>query len=221
MDHNRLRLAVGLALMLLLTLNSKANAAIYKCVSANGETTYSQSACPKDSDSSRYSTVGSGNKRPASMDCRLAVKFSEVTGKAMRSGQPSGSVFNRYGGLSSMSGSAVSIVNYVYTFEQNYQTSIERIAGLTRIRCENGSFGDASCQKFPSRFVSEAGGCDLSTSRQSGARDGVEQKTTNCKTNILKKLEAIDETARAGLTASEQNNYRANRQKLRREFDNC
>lgn len=247
MDHKHIFLTFIITLAVQLAPNAPVNAAIYKCVSAGGETTYSQDACPEDSNSSRYSSVGAGVKKSNSTDCRLAQKFAETAGQAMRSGKSSGSVFNQYGGISSMSGPAVSIVNYVYTFEQNYQTTIERIGGLTRVRCENGSFGEASCEQFPNRFVTNSGGCDLSkidvdqsdsqsnvpvenseanvsTLAQRGISQEdylVEQNRVHCKTNVLKKLEVVDKKSRTGMTAAEHDTYRAERSELRKEFQNC
>lgn len=245
MDHQRSWLRFIFSIFVLSALSSPVNAAIYKCVNSDGETTFSQTACPQNSKGSRYSKAGSESKKTTSADCRLAQKFAEATGEDMRTGKSSGSVFRQYGGLSSMSGPAVSIVNYVYTFEQNYQTTIERIGGLTRIRCENGSFGETSCEKFPGNFIANAGGCDLSKIKvedsasrsQSNSHNAntrvvaqrgtskeeylLEQAKVSCKTNVLKKLESVDKKTRTGLSATEHDAYRVQRKNLRREFDNC
>lgn len=239
--------AVILALTTLFA-TGQSHSAVYKCLSASGETSYSQSPCPEDAAASSITKIKSsrgfsGNSN--SNDCRLAQRFAHHTATEMRNGKRSGTAFNSHGGLSAMSGAAVSITNYVYTFEQNYETTAERISGLVKTRCENGSFGATSCSAFPSEFVSSNGGCDLSKVRtgsrepevgfahsapaaspvdQQGASQeqyAAEQIKADCKNKILRELAAIDNDARAGLTAAQQDSYRSDRKKLRNRFDNC
>jgi len=239
--------AVMLTLVTMLT-TGPSYGAVYKCLSASGETSYSQSPCPEDAASSKITKIKSSRgftNNSGGNDCGLAQRFAHHTANDMRNGTSSSRAFNNYGGLSSMSGAAVSIANYVYTFEQNYETTAERIAGLVKSRCENGSFGKTSCEHFPSGFVSANGGCDLSKVRtgsrepevgfahsapatapvdQQGASQEqyvAEQAKADCKHKILRELEAIDNDARAGLTATQQDSYQTERQDLRNRFNQC
>lgn len=238
--------AMALFFLTLLT-SGHSHGAVYKCLSAAGETTYSQSPCPEDAASSQITKIKSsrGFSGNSSNDCGLAQRFAQHTANDMRNGIPSSAAFDNYGGLAAMSGAAVSIANYVYTFERNYETTAERIAGLVRTRCENGSFGATSCEKFPSRFVSSNGGCDLSKIRtgsrepevgfahsapatsptdQQGATQEQyvsEQAKVDCQRTILRELEAIEADAKAGLTAAQYDVYHSQRNDLKNRFDQC
>jgi len=253
MSYLKATALAGLLLLSGMLIEGQSQAATYKCVNAAGETSYAQSPCPEED---TVTIIGSNSTSESSkpQSCQLAEQFALDTATAMRDGSSSASTFNRHGGLSAMSGTAISIANYVYTFEQNYQTTTERIVGLVRTRCQSGSFGPTSCEQFPSDFVNARGGCyqsgeragqpppqtafaneDLSRKQDNTASSNAippralrqqnisatEQRKAQCQKSILQQLRTVEDQARDGLTATQQDSYREQRRGLKNQFDNC
>jgi len=132
---------------------------VYKCVDENGATTYSQTSC---GDTRQVQITRRTITNPSDVSsCRIAEEFALSISEKMRGGTPSGTVFRQYGGMDSIDPTAMSLINYVYTFKLNYRATSERIARLTGTRCLAGSFGPVTCEKFPRSFLGEVGGCAL------------------------------------------------------------
>lgn len=148
------------ALLTLLTASGAlftepAHAAFYKCVDARGATSYGQTPCPLSASGERLP----GDRERATLDCRIARNFLWQTAQAMHEGDPSHVVFDRYGGIDSVSPSVIAIINYAYTYRGNTDTSPDRVAALGTRRCQAGAFGRVDCSVFPTRFIAELGGC--------------------------------------------------------------
>lgn len=136
-------------------------AQVYKCVAANGALTFSQMPCPdKDSKVTLERTVTTNVEDEA--DCKSAHRFALVTAHDMKRGVASSTVFDRYGGLSALSGGSVSLISYVYQYRTNDDVSAEKVAALSLAKCEAGSFGDVSCKQLPRAYTSSLGGCEMS-----------------------------------------------------------
>lgn len=131
-------------------------AQIYKCTEADGGIVYAQIPCSTElvADTEATSSVAEAN------DCRYANTFATWTARLMRAGTTSNEMFDRYGGLSSMSKGSIGVINYVYSFRTNDDVTVERVAGLSLAKCEAGSFGDASCTALPASYTETVGGCD-------------------------------------------------------------
>jgi hypothetical protein len=136
-------------------------AGIYKCIDRNGATTYSQTACPVQEQTANVITTYTSSVAP--QDCGIAWNFTQQTTKQMKGGMTSGSVFDQYGGIDSISGTAIAMINYIYTYKHDPQVSIDRITSLTTARCKAGSFGKMSCDRFPHNFIADLGGCEGAT----------------------------------------------------------
>jgi hypothetical protein len=63
------------------------------------------------------------------MECSLASRFAVTAARHMRAGSRSDEVFNRYGGLDSLSKGSIGVINYVYSFRTNNDGSEEGIGG--------------------------------------------------------------------------------------------
>lgn len=131
-------------------------AQIYKCTEADGGIVYAQTPCSTElvADTEAASPGTEAN------DCRYANTFAAWTARLMQAGTTSNEMFDRYGGLRSMSKGSIGVINYVYSFRTNDDVTVERIAGLSLAKCEAGSFGDASCSALPSSYTETVGGCD-------------------------------------------------------------
>lgn len=134
-------------------------AQVYKCVAANGALTFSQTPCP-DKDSKVTLERTATNNVADEADCTLAHDFALVTAHDMKRGVDSSTVFDGYGGLSSLSGESVSLISYVYQYRTNDEVSAEKVAALSLAKCEAGSFGDVSCERLPRAYTIRLGGCD-------------------------------------------------------------
>lgn len=150
--------AVHCLLGMLFYMPATVQAGIYKCIDANGATTYSQTACPVQEQTANVITTYTSSVAP--QDCRIAWNFTQQTTKQMKRGMSSGSMFDQYGGIDSISGTTIAIINYIYTYKQDPQVSIDRITSLTTARCKAGSFGKMSCDRFPHSFIADLGGCE-------------------------------------------------------------
>lgn len=134
-----------------------AEARVYTCTGENGEVSFSQTPCAVDLPATGY---GADGRSQTSLDCRLAGEFLYKHAEDMQRGKDASSTFAAYGGVERLSPSAASILNYVYTFENNRRESAERITKLGTERCESGSFGRVDCSVFPSSFINRLGGCE-------------------------------------------------------------
>lgn len=146
-----------------------AQADVYKCTDAEGSLTFQQTPCPEQ----QVEKVSSKAAAPAAVDCSFAGKFSISTVNLMRSGAGSDEVFNRYGGLDSLSRATIGVINYVYSFRTSKDVTIERIASLAEAKCRARSFGDASCEQLPLSFTESIGGCNAKDGEQGAAESSL------------------------------------------------
>lgn len=141
----------------LLSMPMPADAQIYKCIAADGSVSYSGSPCATDA---KVSTVLKGSVAKAPIDCRLVSAFSSSVAQEMKTGTQSKDVIAQYGGMDSLSSTAESIISYVYSFQGESGTTLNRIVSLSEARCENGAFSRATdCQYFPPTYLAIMGGC--------------------------------------------------------------
>lgn len=138
-----------------------AQAAIYKCMGADGGVTYTHTPCA-DSQTTNKVLKSSGNANNGA-DCRIANTFALDVAEKMRAGQSSDSVFLEYGGIDALRPTAISIINYVYSHKQNYATVPARIAQLSAARCDASAYGNPTCDQFPMTYIRGVGGCEAAT----------------------------------------------------------
>ena len=144
---------------LLVSMPESAEAAFYKCVSADGSTTYNDTPCAADESASR---LNRNAREMARLDCRIANNFASDAVARMRQGASALDVFKTYGGVQHLSEGARNLINYVYSFQDgNVETSAQRIVVLTTDRCEAGLLGRTldKCDTFPSVFIKSFGNC--------------------------------------------------------------
>jgi len=210
-----------------------AHADIYKCTDADGSVMYSQTPCKNQASESVGST---DSKSPNVMDCSLASRFAITTARHMRAGSRSDEVFNRYGGLDSLSKGSIGVINYVYSFRTNANVSEERIGGLAQAKCRARSFGDVSCEALPPSFIQGLGGCDeedweeppieaappvasRTTARANDSRN--DEFTMQCKKRYRDQIDAIDEEMRRGYSSTQGEAYRARLRVLTQQLRRC
>ncbi|MGQ7846146.1 hypothetical protein ACUNV4_16805 [Granulosicoccus sp. 3-233] len=148
-----------LALQMVGSVSTPATAAIFKCVSASGDTTYTSAPCAHDESTRRISSSATA---VAGLDCRIARKLAFDTTRRMKQGESSESLFDTHGGMDSLSPEVMGLISYIYTFRGNEAVSAGRIATLATERCQVGSFGAnvRRCETYPFEFVQQLGGCE-------------------------------------------------------------
>ena len=146
------------SLPLVLSCFSDAAAATYKCIDENGDVTYSQTPCKKDQKTDKL--LSSGKKPTEIEDCKYAGAFSQMAFRHMRSGLDTQQLFDRYGGVNSISQGTLGVINYVYSFKYSTTMESSRIAQLTIAKCNAQAFGKISCEDFPVEFQEMIFSCD-------------------------------------------------------------
>lgn len=152
---------LGLALSIVFTLpvaQSPVQAAVYKCVAADGSTTYNDTPCAAEDTIHRLSKTA---RKIDSLDCRIARNFAVDAVARMRQEDTPENVYDAYGGTQQISEGARQLINHVFSFSANQQLSSKRIVELTVGRCESKLLGDAmdDCLSYPREFISRSGGC--------------------------------------------------------------
>lgn len=180
-----------------------ARAEIYKCVAANGELTYSQTPCP-EKDSKVTVQKSDGRSGADSADCQYAHRFALATAQEMQAGTDSSTVFDRYGGLGSLSNGSVSLISYVFQFRTNDDVSVERVAALSNAKCQARAFGDVTCEQLPVAFTNRLGGCEADD--ESRARNVLPFPTSVSQPTQLQSYSAPQESG-----SSQQARYRDTR----------
>jgi hypothetical protein len=177
------------------------------------------------------------------VDCGYANKFAVTTARLMRGGATSTEVFNRYGGVDSLSRGSIGVINYVFSFRTNVDVSVERVAGLTQAKCRAGSLGDVSCESLPSSFTDSLGSCDAdaaaeeqqqapidtpppagaiaSRARQPATRGSDSEPVQQCKKRYRDEIDAIDAQMRRGYTSEQGEVYREQLRDLTRQLRRC
>jgi len=216
------------------------HADIYKCKDADGNIMYSQTPCKKQK-SEKIGNSASG--KPEAKDCSFAGRFAVTTARHMRAGSRSDEVFNRYGGLDSLSKSSIGVINYVYSFRTNDDVTEERIGGLAQAKCQAGSFGEVSCEVLPLSFTEGLGGCDadelVETPESATAAGDVignpsasrtvpraddsrnSELTQQCKKRYRDQIDAIDAEMRRGYSSAQGEAYRERLRVLTQRLRGC
>lgn len=236
-------IANKVSLLLLVTavfFTTEAHADIYKCRDADGNTMYSQTPCRKQ----KSEKIGnSTSEKPEATDCSFAGRFAMTTVRHMRAGSRSDEVFNRYGGLDSLSKGSIGVINYVYSFRTNDDVTEERIGGLAQAKCRAGSFGKVGCEVLPLSFTEGLGGCDAdelaetqepstatpdvvenpnagrSAPRADDSRSG--ELTQQCKKRYRDQIDAIDAEMRRGYSSAQGESYRERLRVLTQRLRSC
>lgn len=146
------------SLLVILPFFPDAVTAAYKCVDSNGDVTYSQTPCRKNQKTDKQ--LKSSNKPVETENCKYAGAFSKLAFRHMRSGLSTQQLFDRYGGVSSISQGTLGVINYVYSFKYSEAMQPDRIAQLTIARCKAQAFGKVLCEDFPQEFQEMIFSCD-------------------------------------------------------------
>lgn len=146
------------SLLLILSIISGAVAATYKCIDENGDVGYSQLPCKQNQKTDKM--LKSGKKYVETEDCKYAGAFSKMVFSYMRSGLSAQELFDRYGGVNSISQGTLGVINYVYSFKFSTDVQRSRVAQLTIARCNAQAFGKVLCEDFPKEFQKIIFSCD-------------------------------------------------------------
>jgi Domain of unknown function (DUF4124) len=232
----------------LLALNAvlfgPAQADIYRCTDADGGVVFAQTPC-EEAAPVQVAEPAQDSPLP---DCNYANKFAAETARLMRAGVRSDELFNRYGGIDSLSRSSIGIINYVYSFRTNDNVTVERIVGLAQAKCQAQAFGDVSCPRLPPAFTDNMGGCEAGAepppvavpvepaaaappptgatpeaeyARQQAARALREQAIEDCKKAYREEIDAIDADMRRGYSSEEGERYRERLRSLTERLRQC
>ena len=215
---------------------------VYKCVDAEGVMTFSQVPCQGNPQAIKVDGAGSDrNSEPA--DCRMAYRFAYQTAQSMQDGATSSEIFDRYGGLDSVSKGTLNLTNFVYGYRASNSMSAQRVAGLAQSMCQSGSLRNVSCEELPITFTDDMGGCDAeppapgnrpddgyprkpqieSNSMPAGAmvESAARDASPTCRQNLKDQIERLDEQMRRGYTSSQGDALRAQRRQLREQMRRC
>ncbi len=146
------------AVLTLALAQSPIHAAVYKCVGADGSTTYNDAPCAADQSAHLLSKSA---RKLEVLDCRIARNFAFDAVARMRQDDSATEVFAAYGGATNISEGARELINYVYSFQNNGLVSSVRIVNLAIKRCQAGLIDKTldQCETFPEAFVTRMGGC--------------------------------------------------------------
>ena len=241
------------ALILLLSLLAmifcdRADAQIHKCQNPDGSFTYSQTPCPGGENITNVMAAGA---RSDTVDCSQARSFALATARSMKGGSDSSEVFDRYGGLDSLSRGAVGLISYVFQYRRSEDVSAERIAALAQSQCAARSFGNMTCKELPLSFAETLDTCGAeedeepapaqsaftapATSLEPGSRVDAsdiassrrddEQRqveaTRECKERVQAAIDRIDVRSRSGHSSQQGETNRAERRDLLRQLRQC
>lgn len=223
---------------ILLFVATEGRADVFKCTAEDGGVTFQQTPCPQQK-VEKVATPAAGS---VELDCQHAVEFAASTARFMRAGLTSSEIFDRYGGLDSLTRPSISVINYVYTFRSATDVSVERIAGLAAAKCRAGSFGDAICASFPLSYTDELGSCD-GNSDEAVASEPIAGRTTEfaatrgpnmtaansrsvedvdtCKQHYRDAIDEIDAEMRRGYSSEQGEAYRQRLRLLTEKLRAC
>lgn len=219
-----------------------AQADIYKCSDDDGNMVFQQTPCAKKASVK----VEAAESPVATADCTFANRFAFSAARFMRSGVRSDQLFDRYGGLDSLSKGSIGVINYVYSFRTNDDVSVERIAALTQAKCGAKALGDVSCEVLPLSFTEGLGGCDATEEerRTAEALQGTEsvgssqqpmhlaerpsnssgrssEEIATCKQHYRDAIDEIDAEMRSGYSSEQGEAYRQRLRLLTEELRAC
>jgi len=220
----------------LLATSAPARADVFKCTAEDGGITFQQTPCPEQ----KVEKVQTETQSEETLDCSFSNRFAVSTARLMRSGVTSNEVFDRYGGLDSLSRSSIGVINYVFSFRTSDDVTVERIAGLADAKCRVGSFGDANCESLPLSFTEGIGGCDgegevqevlaeasgepqtfVATPTRSVASGRSDEEIQTCKKHYRDSIDEIDAEMRKGYGAEQGEVYRQRLRQLTEKLRAC
>ena len=234
--------------LLAMILCDRADAQIHKCQNPDGSFTYSQTPCPGGENITNV--IGAGAVSNA-VDCSQARSFALATARSMKGGADSTEVFDRYGGLDSLSRGAVGLISYVFQYRRSEDVSVERIAALVQSQCAAGSFGIITCEELPLSFAETLDACGAeedeepspeqsafsvaARSLEPGSRVDASDIATSrrdeqqrqvdasreCKERIQAEIDRVDERSRSGHSSRQGETNRAERRDLLRQLRQC
>jgi hypothetical protein len=222
----------------LLLFSIDAQAEVFKCTAEDGSLTFQQTPCPEQKVEKVQTAVSASD----AMNCSHARQFAVLAGRFMRSGLRSDELFERYGGLDSLSRSSLGVINYVYTFRTNDDVSVERIAALTQAKCQARSLGDVNCETLPAsytetlascnpdleedRVVSTAGSSEPTLAAPTSTRARTDaarssEEIAQCKKKNRDAIDAIDAEMRRGYSSEQGEGYRQRLRVLTEQLRAC
>lgn len=217
-------------------------AAIFKCIDANGNTSYNQTPCPTETQTQKVIAKSNNNNEKSATDCRIANNFARTVATQMMAGTPSGSLFDSYGGIDAIPRTSVGVISYVYSHKGNQDNNIDRITSLSAARCSAGSYGSVTCDDFPHSFISEFGGCELATKKitpqasQSSPEPAATKPVataetasmavridsgTSCKDDVKAKLSTLLSDIQSGKVASDSDALTKRKAQLQDQMQSC
>jgi len=155
-------------LLALLVFVTPAFADVYRCVGADGTTTFSQTPC---SATAEKVAVSSTRSSAASADCAFAENFARTTSRLMRQRVDKERFFEQFGGPEAFDYGSTRMVHYVYQFQDTQSIPEDRVAQLAVAQCEAGAFGALNCDSLPKAYTDSGGGCDGTFSAYSAYYD--------------------------------------------------
>jgi hypothetical protein len=241
--HKGVRISAAISA---LVFSGAAHADVYKCTDSDGSTIYAQTPCS----TAPAMGLGTNASKAAPVDCSYANRFATWTARQMRAGASSSEVFDRYGGVGSLSKESIGVINYVYSFRSNDDVSVERISALALVKCSARSFGDPGCEALPFAFTETLGGCDADTpppdspvtadvssapdhasqpAIQSNVMRATDQSTTPrspdqvllCKKPFRDQIDTVDAKMRSGYTSEQGEIYRQELRALTQGLRKC
>lgn len=221
-------------------MSAHAKADVYRCTDEDGGIVFKQTPCAAEPSE----PVMTGEAGAPGPECGYANRFAFDAGRLMRAGLRSDELFNRYGGIDSLSRPAIGVINYVYSFRTNDKVSVERIAGLAEAKCRSKAFGKVDCDVLPIAFTTGIGGCDADTApvvpdataspapvptltpapevaREQVAEGLREAAVTECKQAYRDQIDAIDAQMRRGYSSEQGERYRDRLRSLTRRMRQC
>jgi S1-C subfamily serine protease len=126
-----------------LALACPAFAGLNKCVDADGNVTYRQTACPGSDTAQEIATAPdpTAGRSPGAAACGAVRKLAKEAAGAMKEGISAPDVIEHMGGVGGIDPHLLAVVNYVYGFDGQRRTSVAQIAGLAERKCHAGGFG--------------------------------------------------------------------------------
>ena len=157
--------ATSILFVLMISLTSgvtnEVHAGIFKCIDSSGAISYSSSECSVEERTAKV--MRSSGRAGSQISCSVVDAFIRKTATEMRKGKSSTDTFNQYGGLRKVPKSALNMINYIYTYEDNLSVVPSRIIDLTLQKCSVGNFGVPTCNSLPASFINDNGGCTIET----------------------------------------------------------
>jgi hypothetical protein len=228
----------GMVTTVLLLACVAARADVFKCTAEDGSLTYQQTPCPEQ----KVEKLQTQAPATDAQECGQAQLFAVIVARLRRSSARSDEVFDRYGGLDALSKGSIGVINYVYTFRTNDDVSVDRIAALTRAKCQARSLGEVSCETLPSSFTENLVSCNpeltkeeatsraeftepapavVGQSRTTASATLSAENIAQCKKKHRDAIDVIDAEMRRGYTSEQGEIYRQRLRVLTEQLRSC